>query len=43
MRLLIIGFLLTVFVTVPIMVFACLAAAAEDEEREEQRGKGFDC
>lgn len=43
MRLLIIGLLLTIFVTVPVMVFACLVAAAEDEEREEQRGKGFDC
>jgi hypothetical protein len=35
MRLLIIGLLLTVFVTVPIMVFACLVAEAEDEERKE--------
>ena len=39
----IIGLLLTVFVTVPIITFACLVAADEDEEREEQRGKGFDC
>ena len=43
MKLLIIGLLLVIFVTVPIMVFACLVATAEDEEREEQRGKGFDC
>lgn len=34
MRILIAGLILTVLVTVPIMVFACLVASEEDEERD---------